>query len=1378
MSLNFDAQINLDVGPFLASIERAKGAVRGLNGELNAIANRTVDVKVNVSNAAGAANGFNTRQKASEAAVRAMAEEQNMARALAATERNNAKVEWQAEGMRQKAMDSRLKDHETLSSAIDRGIAQENKGRAAASAAIKTQMQEREQMNKVHTQALAMNARYDAARRASNDAVVRGLARERYALYDVAAAYQQVSRIAFGAVAASAGAAIQYERAFANVVRTTEFTSAKVGEAARVMKYELTQIAAEIPVAFTKIADIATIGNQLGIAQGNLTEFTKTVAMFSSTTGMTAEATAMGLGRAVELLSDKTNKVDFNKFASSIAYAGVKAVATEEQIVSVTKEIATTAKMANFSASEVVGLATALSSVGVAPEAARGSIIRTFAAINKAISDGGSSLEAYSKISGMSAEVFSKTWKDNGQIAFDAFLSGLQSMSASGQNLDTVLRNIGFQNVRDIQTVQKLGDNYDVYADAIRNANLAYQEGTFLTDAYGKIQDTVAAKLELITNNFTNLMATMGEGAIGETFKSMLDAVNNALKGLNEFMRSPLAQTVMPWVIAITGLVGAIAALNTVVALAKAAALAYGTAMNVATISTKVLSDGSKVMTTSIKASTVAVTAFKTAARAFIPLALITAGIEAFGALSASMAPLEQKAENVLGGFAGLQDALTKDLQAYNDALEANNGNVEEARKASGIFIDISAAQSDAATEAEKNAAANEKLKTITNLLGDEVDTTSGKIGEMSVMLGANTVEWIKMAIYQSATFQSLAQNSEAMDAIVESGFNVEAALSAMADGNFDSYIDNITISAIGAASGFEQWTYDMYTNGGVMGWIITLIPRLVNEITNLFGLNLFPVASGMEDLKNSLKGAVSEAGLLGPNIGSLGEQLKNLDNPFTEISKDAKNANKSVRTVVDYAADLLGIFKRIDDIEFSRQINVDDIADGWANIKKAAEDAAKAITKASDAKKELESDKTTLEYQLSVAERYGDVKRAEIIRAKLAKNTTSLADATTALEEAQAKKSKSLTADTAAGAANRAGLIGMLGNYQTLIQALAATGMKGTELQGEVAKLKEEFIKQGTELGYNTTELDKYSKQFDQYAKAVADTPRDLTIEFKANKSSEFNALQEFLAKEHKINVKVSSTGSVNLGGAGSFTSGGGGTYTGGSGTTSTPTTAPKVSKPVAMYISPMDPLFGTVAAKRKTDPNYMTIPASEINASRAGRPVPSAAEIQAYHDAIDAVAWENVSWKRKDWFEQMRDGLGHEAELKRQNDAQLKFIAKYGRGYASGGFVSGPGSKTSDSIPAMLSNGEYVINARAAGAYGMDFMNSLNQMKVGMMPARNGGAVGGSAGGQVMYLSPDDRALLRAAIDRPVNLYTESAKIASSANTGNTVLAQRGLN
>lgn len=46
-----------------------------------------------------------------------------------------------------------------------------------------------------------------------------------------------------------------------------------------------------------------------------------------------------------------------------------------------------------------------------------------------------------------------------------------------------------------------------------------------------------------------------------------------------------------------------------------------------------------------------------------------------------------------------------------------------------------------------------------------------------------------------------------------------------------------------------------------------------------------------------------------------------------------------------------------------------------------------------------------------------------------------------------------------------------------------------------------------------------------------------------------------------------------------------------------------------------------------------------------------------------------------------------------------------------AVGGLVTGPGSATSDSIPALLSNGEYVIRAAAARRLGLGTLNSLNR-------------------------------------------------------------------
>jgi len=47
---------------------------------------------------------------------------------------------------------------------------------------------------------------------------------------------------------------------------------------------------------------------------------------------------------------------------------------------------------------------------------------------------------------------------------------------------------------------------------------------------------------------------------------------------------------------------------------------------------------------------------------------------------------------------------------------------------------------------------------------------------------------------------------------------------------------------------------------------------------------------------------------------------------------------------------------------------------------------------------------------------------------------------------------------------------------------------------------------------------------------------------------------------------------------------------------------------------------------------------------------------------------------------------------------------------GFASGGYVTGPGTTTSDSIPARLSAGEYVLRAEAVRRVGVDFLHVLN--------------------------------------------------------------------
>jgi len=96
-----------------------------------------------------------------------------------------------------------------------------------------------------------------------------------------------------------------------------------------------------------------------------------------------------------------------------------------------------------------------------------------------------------------------------------------------------------------------------------------------------------------------------------------------------------------------------------------------------------------------------------------------------------------------------------------------------------------------------------------------------------------------------------------------------------------------------------------------------------------------------------------------------------------------------------------------------------------------------------------------------------------------------------------------------------------------------------------------------------------------------------------------------------------------------------------------------------------------------------------------------------------LDTTPWINTRQSRYPW----------ESTLNQDGTVST------GYGNASGGHISGPGTGTSDSIPAWLSNGEYVVKAKAVGKYGKAFLDHVNAGKFA-----DGGEVGAGVGAGVM--------------------------------------------
>lgn len=410
------------------------------------------------------------------------------------------------------------------------------------------------QQNALYNQYLYDQARaQDVAAAATQRQAQQQLPRLRYALYDVSNATLLVSAGLVAAGVAVEGTAIQYERAFADVERTSkDLSQVDLGH----LRDQLVGLTSEIPSSFGEIAQIATLGNQLNIPDKALTSFTKTVAEFSATTDVSVEASATAFGRLGEVLGT----TDYRGIGDDIAYLGVNAVATESQIIKVAQNIAVSTNMAKFGTEATLALATALASLGVAPEQARGSILRVFGQINAAISQGGTKLNDLAAISGKSSAQFVQDWQTDAPAAFRAFLGGL---SRSG-DVQSSLAAINVTATRDIQTIGLLSQNLNVLDQA--NSDVTQSNG-YLEKSFGVIVNTVSSKLQILQNNVQRIFDTIGSQASGP-FASALDIINTGLEKLDQILSNPLAAGG----VAITG---TIVTLLGVLGIASAAALRF-----------------------------------------------------------------------------------------------------------------------------------------------------------------------------------------------------------------------------------------------------------------------------------------------------------------------------------------------------------------------------------------------------------------------------------------------------------------------------------------------------------------------------------------------------------------------------------------------------------------------------------------------------------------------------------------------------------------------------------------------------------------------------------------------------------------------------------
>ena len=331
--------------------------------------------------------------------------------------------------------------------------------------------------------------------------------------------------MAAGAVA-SAKFAIDFENNFADVLKTVDGTDEQLNKIKQDI-IDMTTVGinghSAIPQTTAELTELAAAGGQLGIQTENISSFTETMAMMGSATNLAGEEGAKTLARFMNVANVSQGEVQ--NLGSSIVDLGNHFATTEAEIAAMAQRMGATGTAVGISAQDILAYSTALSSLGVEAEAGGSSISRIWMDIQTQVSTGGDLLSDFAKVSGKTTKEFAEGWKNDASGTFKDFVDGL----SKSKDLVGTLKNLGFDNIRDLQALQKLAgpQGIQLLNDALQRSNNAWSENTALVNEFENKAGTTASQIQVMKNNLVE-----AGRSLGETF---LPTINNGVTDIKNF---------------------------------------------------------------------------------------------------------------------------------------------------------------------------------------------------------------------------------------------------------------------------------------------------------------------------------------------------------------------------------------------------------------------------------------------------------------------------------------------------------------------------------------------------------------------------------------------------------------------------------------------------------------------------------------------------------------------------------------------------------------------------------------------------------------------------------------------------------------------------
>ena len=347
-----------------------------------------------------------------------------------------------------------------------------------------------------------------------------------------AAAFATSAAALAGIGAALAGgvvAAAQFEDSFALVRKVLARASE---EELADIRQGIIDLSTEIPVAAGQLAQLGSIAGQLGVGVRDIPQFIDTVAKLGVATNMTAEQAAFSVARLANVTGIGAENAD--QLANVLVRLGNNTAATESEIVLLATRFGAVGKIAGLTADQTLAFSASVRATGTEAQAGATALQKFFLALQQAASQGGARLNAFAQAVGMSSDEFRKLAQEDISEAAVAFVEGLDSIGASGGDVQRVLNEVGLGSVRVSKVMLSLSSDTEELRSNLFLANDEMERQSALNNEAEKRFGTLLNQMARFRNVIKAVMIDIGEGLV-PVLADFIGNLADAIAGVREF---------------------------------------------------------------------------------------------------------------------------------------------------------------------------------------------------------------------------------------------------------------------------------------------------------------------------------------------------------------------------------------------------------------------------------------------------------------------------------------------------------------------------------------------------------------------------------------------------------------------------------------------------------------------------------------------------------------------------------------------------------------------------------------------------------------------------------------------------------------------------